>query len=487
MALHPARLLPSPLAALHDIKGRPLRIALLSDFVRIPYANGAVFQTRSLYRSLRQCGHQVTVIGPHDPDATVDELAPGTVELPSLPLKTYPGVHIPMPLGAWMFDENRWDFDLCFAQTTSLLVQFGLWLREATGTALLCVNTTHLEAAYDVLLPESIAKQPLVHKTVEYTLRRPYERLFAGIFNRSDGLMVLSDGLASYWRSRGVAAPIHVVPRAVSEDVFAHRDDVDPYAALLEQHALPDDSLRLLCAGRHTREKSQDRVIKIFAEQVLPREPRAVLFLVGVGPDTGYYRRCAKLLGVERRVVFTGEVSFASMPAYYRNADVFVHTSLSETYGNVLGEALWCGTPVVAMEDGMGVSFQVKSGKNGVLIDPRKPTPVAAEERFGRATIELLQNRESRVRLGQAAATMARLTSSQFAVEEKLAKAFRAAIEHAAPLRKQARGHDPSRRFYTALSHARPWAAIMGGVYAMGHLRKEPMTPSVVRHPKIAS
>src|SRR5262249_42316512 len=151
---------PSPFAELVGKHGRPLRVAILSDFVRIPYANGAIFQTRALYQSLRQCGHEVTIIGPHDPDAAVDELAPGVVELPSVPPKTCPGVLPSVPLSPWLFDPKRWDFDICFAQTTSLQVHFGLWLRRTMGTPLLCVNTTHLAAAYDVLLPERLSKLP---------------------------------------------------------------------------------------------------------------------------------------------------------------------------------------------------------------------------------------------------------------------------------------------------------------------------------------
>ena len=111
-----------------------------------------------------------------------------------------------------------------------------------------------------------------------------------------------------------------------------------------------------MCAGRHTREKAQDRIIRIFAKHVLPQDPDATLTLVGDGPDTPYYRRVARELGAEHRVFFTSEVPWTTMPDFYRYADVFVHASLSETYGNVLGEALWCGTPVVAFADGMGVS-----------------------------------------------------------------------------------------------------------------------------------
>src|SRR5579863_5264670 len=184
----------SPFEALAARHGRPLRVAILSDFTRIPYANGAVFQTRFLYQQLRRCGHEVTVIGPHDPDASPEDLAPGTVALPSVPLKTYPGLHLPMPLAPWIFDPARWNFDLVFAQTTSLLLEFGIWLRKMKGIPLLCVNTTHLVAAYDVLLPESLSKNDLVQAGVLMTLTRPYERLFSRIYNQSDGLVVLSEG-----------------------------------------------------------------------------------------------------------------------------------------------------------------------------------------------------------------------------------------------------------------------------------------------------
>jgi len=50
------------------------------------------------------------VIGPEDPDAAPGEVPPGTVALPSVPLKAYPGVHIPLPLASWVYDPARWDF-----------------------------------------------------------------------------------------------------------------------------------------------------------------------------------------------------------------------------------------------------------------------------------------------------------------------------------------------------------------------------------------
>jgi len=478
-----------PFAALAARLGRPLRVAILSDFVRIPYANGAAFQTRFLYQELRRCGHEVTVVGPEDPDARPEDLAPGTVCLPSVPLKMYPGLHLPLPTASWVYDSAKWNFDICFAQTTSLLLEFGIWLRKMRGIPLLCVNTTHLVAAYDVLLPERLSKNELVHAGLLGALKRPFENLFAGMYNQSDGLVVLSEGLRTYWRERGVTAPIHVIPRTVQPEIFDKPLGPDPYAHLLEGGAEP--GARLLCAGRHTREKAQDRVIRIFAKQIARVDRDATLTLLGAGPDTEMYRRVARESGVENRVFFPGEVPWTKMADYYAYADVFVHASLSETYGNVLGEALWCGTPTVAFADGMGVSSQVQDGVNGVLFAPGKRSgpnsgEAEADAAFGRAVLELLRDPQARARLGKAAAKIARERAHPSIVQQKIADAFQHAHDHAA-----ASGLRPTisrpklLQWYTTFQHFRPWVTVMGGVYLLGHLRQASPVALEKIHPQM--
>jgi len=474
----------APFAQLAARHGRPLRVAILSDFTRIPYANGAAFQTRFLYQELRRCGHQVTVIGPFDPEATPEELAPGTVSLPSLPLKTYPGVHIPMPLASWVYDADQWDFDIIFAQTTSLLVEFGIWLRKMKGIPMLCVNTTHLAAAYDVLLPESLSKIEAVHTALELTLKRPYEKVFADIYNDSDGLVVLSEGLRRYWRERGVTCPIHVIPRAVQPEIFDRPLGPDPYA-----HGAPYGSgARLLCAGRHTREKAQDRLIRIFAEHIAKKDADATLTLIGEGPDTAYYKRVAEECGVKDRVIFTGEVPFTTMADYYAYADLFVHASLSETYGNVMGEALWCGTPTVAFADGMGVSAQIQDGVNGVLLAPgtRQSGHVEADAAFGRAVLDLLADPRRRGQLGKTASKLARERAHPLVVQQRIADAFQDAQDHAAACGLKPVTGRPL-QWYTTFKHFRPWTTMMGGVYLFGHLRPAKPIKRPKLHPQIGA
>lgn len=483
----------SPFAALSARHGRPLRIAILSDFTTIPYANGAAFQTRFLYQELRRCGHEVTVIGPRDPHAKADELPPDTVSLPSVPLKTYPGLYLPMPSEGWVYDANQFNFDLVFAQVASPALHFAIWLRKMKGIPVICVNTTHLSAAYDVLLPEALKRLGWVNAALEGALKRPVDNHFAAMYNDSDGLVVLSEGLRSYWRERGVTVPIHVIPRAVQPEVFDKALGEDPYTHLENANGKSWRGARLLCAGRHTREKAQDRIIRIFARYIAPNDAEATLTMLGDGPDKEIYRRVAREEGVADRVFFPGEVPFTKMADYYAYADLFVHASLSETYGNVMGEALWCGTPTVAFADGMGVSSQIKDRVNGVLLNPGKggwKYEKDADEAFANAVLELLADPQERSRLGTNASKMARERCSPAAVQTRLANAFTVAQEHAAAacLRPAVDGPRVV-QWSTTLHHFRRWAAVNGGLYLTGYLRPadDHAKTKTDLHPQIAT
>ena len=98
---------------------------------------------------------------------------------------------------------------------------FGIWLRKMKGIPLLCVNTTHLPAAYEVLLPEKLQKNELVQTGLLFTFKRPFERLFSGIYNQSDGLIVLGESKEDCLRL--FEAPVYKVlalqlPAAVFEE-----------------------------------------------------------------------------------------------------------------------------------------------------------------------------------------------------------------------------------------------------------------------------
>ncbi len=399
----------------------PKHIGILNDYVRIPYANGSSFASQRLYREFRRRGHDVTVVGPNDPQAQPQDLPLRNVMLKSLPLQNHPGVYLPMPSRQGLRGMRERRFDVLLGQTGSALTELGVWLRLSEGVPFLCVNTIHLPSVYNVVLPDSWVKRSFVRWLFERKVVPWLEHHAAQQYNRSDGLIVLSEGLKTYWRQRGVTAPIFVIPRSIDVTMFAEREQPDPF----DPRALRGGRLLVLC--RHTREKAIDRLLHIFAERVAPACPHATLTLVGDGPNHDDFRQLAAKLGVAARTFFPGECSAQMAPAWYRHADLFVYTSLSETYGQVVSEAAWCGLPAVAMADGMGVSHQIQADITGVLVDP---AVADADARFAASVTDLLENPLRRRSLAEQARRSAHDRCSPANAVERHYEAFEAAARH---------------------------------------------------------
>ena len=383
----------------------PSKIGIINDYVRVPYANGSSFASQYLYREFQRRGHEVTVIGPDDPDTSGRDLPQNCVRLASLPLRNHPGVRLAMPSRRGLAELASQNLDIALGQTGSELTEAGIWLRTAHRVPYISVNTVHLPSVYNVVLPERLYQVGAVRKAFGGGVIPWLERQIASVYNQGDGLIVLSEGLRNYWMKRGVKVPIFVIPRSVDPKIFDRGADHDPFPAETKR------GTRLLVVCRMTREKEVARLLEIFAKMIAPAIPDSTLTLVGDGPDYDTFIDLAEQLGVGNRTFFLGERPLNQIPAFYRHADVFVYTSLSETYGQVVSEALWCGLPAVALADGMGVSQQIADGETGFLIDTESGTS-AANWRFAKAVISLLHDPALRRRMGGEAAARTRATRS---------------------------------------------------------------------------
>ncbi|MEM9696292.1 MAG: glycosyltransferase [Myxococcota bacterium] len=391
--------------------------------MRIPYANGSSFASQFLYREFSERGHEVTVVGPHDPHAKPDELPQNHVCLPSLPMRNHPGLYMPMPTPQGIRTVANLDLDVGLGQAGSELIALGVLLRWRQNVPFMAVNTIHLPSVYQVLLPEALHHNDHVTGLFTERIVPAIEAHGAKVYSDMDGLIVLSRGLKRYWRERGVTSPIHVIPRAVDPSIFDRPAGADPFP----EAAAPGG--RLLCVCRQTREKGVSRLLQIFARHIAPAVPDATLTLVGDGPDFDTFVQEARELGVEHRVFFEGEQRLTDIPRYYRHADLFVFNSLSETYGQVISEAMWCGLPVVALDDGMGVAQQVESGVDGVLIAPG-PDEDQANWRFAKEVYNLLRDHQRRARLAAEAARRVRLRADPAVCVARYLDAFADAKDH---------------------------------------------------------
>jgi 1,2-diacylglycerol 3-alpha-glucosyltransferase len=431
------------------------KLAILNDYVRIPYANGSSYASQFLYRELTARGHEVTVVGPDDPNAKPSELPPNHISLPSIPLRNHPGFYLAMPTRASIESLRDANFDMMLVQSPSGLLYAGSFLRQQYGVPLVSVNTLHMPSVYNVVLPDALNHVGPVNRLFEDRLIPLVESQSTEVYNTGDALVCLSPGLKDYWQERGVEVPIHVIPRAIERRIFDQIGQDDPFALAAKPGA------RLLVVCRHAREKEVDRVIRIFARYVYPTVEGATLTLVGDGPEHEALKDLAKELGVDHRTYFVGEQSLQKMPAWYRHADLFLYASLSETYGQVVSEALWCGLPVVAMDDGMGVAGQVTDGEDGFLVDP---CAADADEEFGHHAALLLTKNALRRQMSKRAVANAHDRSDPEACVQRYHEVFEVARDHAK--RHPAR---PSVKAYGSLAH---WTWMHATVGAMGLLRK---------------
>ncbi|MGY1709440.1 glycosyltransferase [Geodermatophilus sp. SYSU D00758] len=185
-----------------------------------------------------------------------------------------------------------------------------------------------------------------------------------------------------------------IVPCGVDTSVFTPRGPVAPRGG----------RPRLLVLGRLVERKGQDDAVRALAAV-----PDAELVVVGgppaaeldTDPEVRRLRAVAAEAGVADRLVLTGAVARADVPAWVRSADVVLAVPWYEPFGITPLEAMACGRPVVATAVG-GLQDTVADGVTGDLVPPRDPA------RLGAVLAALLADDDRRAAYGAAGVRRAR-------------------------------------------------------------------------------
>ncbi len=174
------------------------------------------------------------------------------------------------------------------------------------------------------------------------------------------------------WRCR-------IIPNGVDCDRF------QPGAPQREEFNLPSDRLIVLMVSALIPSKRVETGI-----EAVSQIPDAHLVVAGDGPLRQAVDTLAERLlpGRFTRLSLTP----GQMPALYRSADVFLHLSVDEAFGNVFVEALACGLPVVA-NDSSRSRWIV--GDDEFLLDTGNPAAVTKQIRL--AGISAGVRRQARV------------------------------------------------------------------------------------------
>lgn len=211
-------------------------------------------------------------------------------------------------------------------------------------------------------------------------LRPTLERWLDRFYGDADFVLVPTASIAADLDAKIGRERVRIWGRGVDADLYS------PARRSLEwrrSHGIADGQITLLFFGRLVIEKGIDRYI----ETVKALGRRVTPVIVGAGPARERLERALPT------AVFTGHVTGEALATAVASSDILIHPSVTETFGNVVLEAMACGVPVVAAEH-PAMRNLIEHDRSGLLVDPAGFVPAA---------LSLIENPEFRHAIGASA------------------------------------------------------------------------------------
>lgn len=332
-----------------------------------PEVNGVAMTIGRLIDGLCALGHQITLIRPRQRGEISGEpqnsALAGELLLPGMPLPGYPGLRWGLPAARRL--RHQWlrqRPDIVHVVTEGPLGWSAVGQARRMGIPV----TSGFHTNFD---------RYAVHYGLGW-LRPAVAAYLRTLHRRTLATLVPTEALAAELAGEGVPG-IHHVGRGIDGQFFnpAHRS-----ASLRSTWGVGDDQLACLYVGRLAPEKNLGVACRAF-DAIQARHPDARMIWVGDGPQ-------ARQLAQERPAdCFAGTRRGHELAAHYASADLFLFPSLSETYGNVVLEAMASGLPVLAYRSAAAAEL-IKSGENGLTVAPGDETAYLQAARDLAAALE---------------------------------------------------------------------------------------------------
>jgi glycosyltransferase involved in cell wall biosynthesis len=230
--------------------------------------------------------------------------------------------------------------------------------------------------------------------------------------NALDAIVVPSSAMLDQLNAYGVRVPMHILPTGIPLDKFARGDRT----AFRQKHGIDEKRPVALFVGRVAPEKNISFLLRVLA-QALQQNPDLLLLVAGDGPALPDLKNEAEKLGISHAVNFLGYLDRnGELLDCYAAADVFLFSSLTETQGMVLPEAMAAGLPVIALAR-LGTRDILEAGK-GCIAPPED------EGAFTEAVLRFFSDTALRERLQAEAPETAR-DWSDVASSRRMAELYR--------------------------------------------------------------
>jgi glycosyltransferase involved in cell wall biosynthesis len=218
------------------------------------------------------------------------------------------------------------------APKADVIHNHGLWLMPnvEAGRVALLAGKPFIVAPRGMLSSAALAFSPLKKRVV-------WALLQGDVVRRASCIHATSEQEHDEIRDFGLQNPIAVIPNGIDIPVLDSRST-----------AATDGGRTVLSLGRIHPKKGLDRLVRAWA-MVEAAHPDWRLRIIG--PDElGHARELAALATKlkTQRVSIEGSVAGDAKSATYREADLFVLSTLNENFAVTVAEALAAGTPVIA-------------------------------------------------------------------------------------------------------------------------------------------
>jgi glycosyltransferase involved in cell wall biosynthesis len=347
---------------------------------------GPIHSVHALCRALAAAGHRVHVF-----TTSVD--GPGDSDVPHGRAVDLDGVQVHYSRSRWlrrMYYSAELKEQLARAGAFDVLHLHSVFLFPTWAGARSAVRA---RVPY-VLSPRGMLVRELINQRSAAAKRSWIRLVERGNLARSARIHLTSGEERRALVDLGLAlAPMSVIPNGVDTPVPFPSDAVSA-----DVRALVAQGFDILSFGRISWKKGLDRLI-----QAMPQLPNASALIAGNDEDglTAELRAIAQTSGVSDRVRFLPrQITGADKEALFAAARLFALPSLSENFGNVVGEAMIRGLPVVVTER-VGAAEIIEASGGGAVAR-------ACREEFAAVLADLLQSDERLAAMSSAGAKYAR-------------------------------------------------------------------------------
>ena len=262
----------------------------------------------------------------------------------------------------------------------------GAYVRRVTTSNVL------KELDTDIIISTSVLYNELVSKFVKEGIRKiawehthhndnmKYVNRLVNSVKNMDYLVCVSEELKEYY-TKYLDKKVLYIPNSV--------DNMPTKLSKL-------DTNNIVSVGKLTKEKGFDDLLRLF-KKISTKYPSWKLNIVGDGLEKSDLLQLSKELKLGDKVVFHGYQDKEYIDDIMHNSSIYVMTSLSESFGLSLIEAMSYGIPCVSYSTAQGANEIIEDGKNGFIINDRD------EQTMIEKIIELIKDEKLRSKLGRAA------------------------------------------------------------------------------------